>query len=141
MAGLLDFLSGRPRTDYETGLPESIDAYTNRTLLDPNIVERGSILPIGKTKDGEIDWWTTPEFAVDAMKAFALPDHVRRGGSYGVDDAVNASLEQMGGGLLSSRAIPNAVPEGDVLGMFAGVLAKTADKELLKKAQRMAKKV
>ncbi len=139
MAGLLDFLSGRPRTDYETGLPESIDAYTDRTLLDPNIVTRGSMLPIGKDKSGDIRF-VAPEFAVDAMKAYALPDHVRRGGSYGVDDAVNASLEQMGGGLLSSRAIPNAVPEGDVLGQFIGRTSNLADRQLLKKAKSMLSK-
>jgi hypothetical protein len=118
MAGLLEYLSGRPEVydDYR----ESPDAYAKRTLLDPDIVTRGSMLPIGKDKSGDIRF-AAPEFAIDALKAFNLPSHAMRGGSYEVDDAVNASLEQMGGGLLSSKAIPNAVPSGDVLGAYSVV--------------------
>lgn len=107
---LWEALSGKVRRG------ETMDNYLGRTLLDPNIAERGSILPIAKNRQGGVEF-AAPHAALDLLKAALLPSHAMQGGSYGVDDVNNTALNATGGGLLSSK-VAGGVPGGS-LGMAA----------------------
>lgn len=98
--------------------------------LDPDIVERGSVLPYGITKDGEMEF-ATPEIALEIAKALMLPGHVAKGGSYSPDDLTNMALT-LGGSSSVVRA-----PLGS-FGIFAGRKAATADKGKLAEAMSMS---
>lgn len=130
--GLLKFLGGVS----EPG--ETLTQYTNRTLLDPRVKERGSLLPWVRRDSGHVEFGA-PEVAVDLAKAFGAFGHAAQGGTVTPEEAAMVSLDLAGGGLLSSRA-PGAVPKGNVLGIFAGPSAKTADKKALSLAKQLAEK-
>lgn len=102
----------------------------NRLGLDPNIAQRGSILPLGRTQSGELSF-AVPEIAIEIAKALMLPGHAAQGGTFTPRDVTEAALET---GMLGSLG---TAPAG-AFGIFAGRRAKTANRETLSKAEAMA---
>lgn len=72
---------------------------TVKEMLDPDIAERGTLLPIGKDKDGNREFPVLPETAIEALKAVMLPVHVLKGGTVTEQDVTNMALSIAGGGL------------------------------------------
>lgn len=59
--------------------------------LDPNVKYRGSILPFVKNQDDSVSFGY-PSAIVDMVKAFMLPGHVLKGGSYSPEDVTDMAL-------------------------------------------------
>ncbi len=60
-------------------------------LLDPNIVERATFLPFGRTATGETEV-ALPEIGVDVLKAIDLPGRALRGEQISPEDVTRAAL-------------------------------------------------
>jgi hypothetical protein len=56
--------------------------------------ERGTILPFGKTAEGEMEF-ATPEIFKGMAESALLPGHVAKGGSYTPQDALNFTLDYL----------------------------------------------
>lgn len=97
-------------------------------------VERGTLLPLGKTQDGEIEF-AMPQIAVDMATSSLLPGHAYEGGSYTGDDVSRFALDYAVPASISnpSRATPltrrqfiEAAPSTEDLSSAAGPLFKSA---------------
>jgi hypothetical protein len=86
--------------------------------MDSSIKDRPMLMPI--REDGE---WTAPEWFHSMARGAMVPAQAVLGGTVTPLDTAMATADYTGGGLLSSKAIPNAVPDGSVLGV--GVAKKT----------------
>jgi hypothetical protein len=97
---------------------------------------RYTFLPLKDTMEGSVfneRQWALPGLLAEAVNAFTAPRRSMTG-LLQEPDAPNMALNMMGGGLLSSRAVPNATGSGGIdIGMFAGRNAKTADLEALRR--------
>ena len=69
--------------------------------LDPNIVQRGNILPFGRNKQGELEL-AAPDALLSVAKSLMLPGHVLRGGDWMPDDVTRMAGDLVG----TSAAIP-----------------------------------
>ena len=82
--------------------------------MDSSIKDRPMLIPV--REDGE---WTAPEWFHSMARGAMLPAQAALGGTVTPLDTAMATADFAGGGLLSSKAIPNAVPDGAVLGATA----------------------
>ena len=82
--------------------------------MDSSIKDRPMLIPV--REDGE---WTAPEWFLSMARGAMLPAQAALGGTVTPLDTAMATADFAGGGLLSSKAIPNAVPDGAVLGATA----------------------
>ena len=106
-----------PRPAYDGRPAESSGDHLERMLLDPNVDDsgRGDLLPIVKTRQGHKQFGL-PSALVDFLK---FGNTYMNPGSASTEDVANASLSMPLGSLVAQKLVPNSVPEGDVLGMFA----------------------
>ena len=81
--------------------------------LDPSIVQRGNILPLGRTAGGELEF-AVPNMVVELARALMLPGDVAKGVPYAESDVTDMALET---GMLASP-FGAAVPRG-AIGMNA----------------------
>lgn len=73
--------------------PPTLDERAQQVLgLDPNVVQRGALIPFGKTKEGHTTW-AVPQVGVDLMKSFLLPGHVLQGGTYTPEDTLRFTMD------------------------------------------------
>jgi|GEM_PF-2856471 len=124
---------GRPATGNMT--PEDVaemmsaqgDTQTNDPMgmLDPNIVERGDVVPFGIDKRTGKAVLALPNAAVGLLDAFTLPGRVLNGEPYTEDQITNMALNITGGGLLSGAKTPLGV-----LGMSGGKRIKPSPPKL-----------
>ncbi|KKN77949.1 hypothetical protein LCGC14_0355140 [marine sediment metagenome] len=75
----------------EKTLGQDVPQKTGEPLLDPEIVERGTFLPFGRTKSGETEW-ALPEIAVEILHAISLPGKALRGDPITEIDVTRAAL-------------------------------------------------
>lgn len=106
--------------DISSALPArgllSLDEKTQGLLgFDPNIVKRGSVLPLGMDTAGNtsLAW---PQFAYDMARSFMLPGHVVEGGNFSQGDVTDMALNF---GLLGGAAGAATAPKG-ALAMGSG---------------------
>ncbi len=102
-------------------------------LLDPDIVQRGAILPFGRTASGETEF-AVPEMALELARALMLPGSVMKGEDFSEQDVTDMAMALGGIGSAVGTA-----PVGS-LGIFAGRRAATANKAALRKAEDMVAK-
>ena len=102
-------------------------------LLDPDIVQRGAILPFGRTAAGETEF-AVPEMVLELARALMLPGSVAKGEDFSEQDVTDMAMALAGTG----GAVGTA-PVGS-LGIFAGRRATTANKAALRKAESMTAK-
>ncbi len=81
--------------------------------MDPTILNRPMLMPV--REDGE---WTAPEWFYSMARGAMVPKQVAQGGTMTPADTAMAVADYAGSSFLGSKAIPNAIPEGDVLGAF-----------------------
>lgn len=76
----------------ETLEPENFQDATARRLGLEDLETRGTLLPLGKTKEGEtvLAW---PEIGIEAFKSFTLPGHVTGGGQFEPRDVTNMAID------------------------------------------------
>ncbi len=79
--------------------------------MDSSVENRPMIMPI--KEDGE---WIAPEWFHSMARGAMVPVQTVLGGTVTPADAAMAVVDYTSGGLLASKAIPNAVPDGSVLG-------------------------
>jgi len=79
--------------------------------MDSSVENRPMLMPI--REEGE---WTAPEWFHSMARGAMVPAQAVLGGTVTPLDTAMATADYAGGGLLSSKAIPNAVPDGAVLG-------------------------
>ena len=79
--------------------------------MDSSVENRPMIMPI--REDGE---WIAPEWFHSIARGAMVPVQTVLGGTVTPADAAMAVVDYTSGGLLASKAIPNAVPDGSVLG-------------------------
>ena len=90
--------------------------------LDPNITQRGDILPIGRTADGQITF-AVPNMLVEGAKSAMLPGHVVAGGDFSPQDVTNLAIDAGTAGYATSTL--GGSPRG-ALGMSGGRVAGDA---------------
>jgi hypothetical protein len=97
---------------------------------------RYTLLPLRDTLEGSVmneREWALPGLLAEAVNAVTAPGRSVTAGLL-EPDASNFALNMMGGGLLSSKAIPKATGSGGVdIGMFVGQKSQTADLPALDK--------
>ncbi len=76
------------RLDVPTEEIPSITDGISQLPLDPTIAERGVLLPIGRTIEGEITP-ALPEVLIDVLKAIMLPGQVLKGKDPTLDEIIN----------------------------------------------------
>jgi hypothetical protein len=124
-------------------------------LFDPNW-QRASILPVGRNKQTGQLAPATPQAVVDLLSALMLPGDVYKGNvllndpetghtnmdviKRSADLAGNLTLGSTGAVGAARMAAGKRVVDPNVVNIFAGPTAKTADKAALKAAQDMAEK-
>tara|TARA_Y100000593_G_scaffold86278_1_gene164702 strand:+ start:830 stop:2626 length:1797 start_codon:yes stop_codon:yes gene_type:complete len=79
--------------------------------MDSSVENRPMLIPI--REEGE---WIAPEWFHSMARGAMVPFQYVLGGTVTPLDTAMAIADYAGGGLLSSKAIPNAVPDGPVLG-------------------------
>ena len=101
-------------------------------LLDPDIINRGNILPLGRNVQGDFEL-VIPEAAISFAKSLMLPGHAVHGGAYSQNDVTDAALNF---GILGGIGGSTAAPAG-AFGMGAG--RKTSQFLPMDEASRMAR--
>jgi hypothetical protein len=107
-------------------------------LLDPNIVERGMLLPFGRTKQGGMEF-AVPEVLLSLARSARLPGRVAQDRPWTPEDVTEMALNVAGTGYIGGGLLTGGKVAPNTLQMFAGAEAKTADKAALKAAQKMKK--
>jgi len=84
-------------------------------LLDPNIVKRGMLLPLGRTKQGEMEF-AVPEILLSLARSARLPGRVAQGYPFKPEDVTEMAMNVAGTGYLGGGLLTGSVPKGPVLG-------------------------
>lgn len=71
--------------------PQSAREIARQDLLDPNIVERASVLPLGRTAEGEVEL-ALPQFAADLVSTAGIPGGILKGGEFTPEEAAEFAL-------------------------------------------------
>lgn len=85
-------------------------------ILDPDIVERGSVAPIGKRADGSTTF-AVPQIVPDILNSLLLTGDVAQGNQYTMGDVTDLAMTV--GGMGMTGASFGGVPAGS-LGAFGG---------------------
>jgi hypothetical protein len=79
-------------------------------LLDPNIVKRGILLPLGRTKQGEMEF-AVPEILLSLARSARLPGRVAQGYPFKPEDVTEMAMNVAGTGYLGGAML---VPRGSL---------------------------
>lgn len=91
-AGAPDFVQADQPIEAPAEDLTTAGAEANQLLgVDPNIVERGSILPLGRTAEGELEV-AVPEGVLEVARAILLPSQALRGVPFTEEDVTRSAL-------------------------------------------------
>jgi len=79
--------------------------------LDPRIVERGTILPLGRTAEGDLEF-AVPQIALDVARAIILPGQALRGVPITEREVIEAGFEMTGPAARGVKALRTATKAG-----------------------------
>ena len=89
---VIDATVQRVLAERQSSQPHTVQERARQVFGFEDLAERGTILPLGRTQEGELVL-ATPQIGVDIAESVLLPGHVAQGGEFTPEDVTRFALD------------------------------------------------